>query len=318
MNRRIVIYFAAAAVFFLLGCSGREEAIVVSRMHNGDAKFYKDNIVTSVDSVLTFVDRKGRTRKCPSVCANWIAAMEDRNLLVYGNRRKEIGIVRLNDNDDPVSSETVFHSENLLIDPTISENEGDYYLTFTEIKGAVNNADPDKENGEYTLHLYRSRDLRKWDFISDIARGKNNIEDVDIVFDGGKMMAVYEKEIIDKGKSSIVLKCSEDRGRSWGGEKVLLKPEADQEPAAFEKANGGWRLYYSSDIAAEGETYMGAAAYYASFDRDFKLKEKDKPIRTRAKKGILLYDVRKRKGKTHLLYAHNYLTDCDLMEEWSD
>ena len=86
MNRRIVIYFAAAAAFFLLGCSGREEAIVVSRMHNGDAKFYKDNIVTSVDSVLTFVDRKGRTRKCPSVCANWIAAMEDRNLLVYGNR----------------------------------------------------------------------------------------------------------------------------------------------------------------------------------------------------------------------------------------
>jgi len=318
LNRRKVIYMAAAAALIVFGCGGREEPLVLGGMHNGDAKFYKDSIVTSVDSVLTIVDKRGNIRKCPKVCANWIDTIEEKNLLVYGNGRKEIGIVHFDEKEDVLSDETVFKSENLMIDPTISENEGDYYLTYTEIKGMVNNADPNKKNGEYTLHLYRSNDLKKWEHISDIARDNNNIEDVDIVFDKGKIMAVYEKEVIDKGKSAVVIKSSFDKGQTWGDEKVLLDPDADQEPAVFEKADNGWRLYYSSDIAASGETYMGASAYYASFDPEFRLKEKDKPIRTRTGKGILLYDVRKRKGKTHLLYAHNYLTDCDLMEEGSD
>lgn len=315
MNRRKTLYIAVMMALFVIGCSGREEPLVISKMHNGDAKFYKDKIVTSVDSVLTLVDGKGQIRKYPGVCANWIDTIEEKNLLVYGNGRKEIGLVRFDEKDDVLSDETLFQGDNLKIDPTISENEGEYYLTFTEIKGTVNNADPDKRNGEYTLHLYRSKDLKKWEHISDIARENNNIEDVDIVFDGGKMMAVYEKEIIDKGKSSIVLKCSEDKGCSWSEEKVLLEHEADQEPAVFEKADNGWRLYYSSDIAASGETYMGASTYYASFDPEFGLKEKDKPIRSGTKKGILLYDVRRRHGKTRLLYSRNYLTDCDLVAE---
>lgn len=315
MNRKMMIYIMAAAAIFVIGCGGREDPIIVNKMHNGDAKFYKDSIVTSVDSVLTIVDRRGHSRRCPGVCANWIDTIEEKSLLVYGNGRKEIGIVHFDEKENVLSDETVFKSENLMIDPTISENEGDYYLTYTEIKGMVNNADPDKRNGEYTLHLYRSEDLKKWEHISDITRDNNNIEDVDIVFDKGKIIAVYEKEAIDKGKSAVVIKSSFDKGRTWGDEKVLLDPEADQEPAVFEKEDGGWRLYYSSDITFKGESYMGASAYYATFDSEFRLKEKNKPIHSRTRKGVLLYDVRRRHGKTRLLYSRNYLTDCDLVAE---
>ena len=91
MNRKKMVYFmAAAAAVIAIGCSGREEPLVISKMHNGDAKFYKDKIVTSVDSVLTLVDGKEQIRKYPGVCANWIDIIEEKNLLVYGNGRKEI------------------------------------------------------------------------------------------------------------------------------------------------------------------------------------------------------------------------------------
>ena len=331
-SKKCILTLTAVLLLTMWGCAGRETVtpasspegspeneaaayVEVKNLHNGDAKFFCGRVMTSVDGSLTSFDINGQNRKCYDVRTNWIDGLDEERLLVYGNGAKEVGIVRFDEKLDVVANEVVMRSENLLIDPTLTKQGGVYYMSVTEIAGNVNNADSSKENGEYILHYYSSKDLRQWDLMSDIVRERHNIEDVDISADAEYVYCVYEKEDLDKGRSAICLKVSHDRGRTWSEEMILLDSVADQEPAVFEKSGDGYRLYYSSDTASPGESYMGARAYYAEFDKAFHVIKKDQLLPAKTGKGVLLYDMVETGGKRYILYAGNYLTDCDLVIE---
>ena len=160
--------------------------------------------------------------------------------------------------------------------------------------------------------------MKNWTFISDITDDRHNIEDVDIINDGNAIYAVYEKEELDKGNSAIILKKSEDKGQTWSGEIELLPAEADQEPAVFCKKGNEFVLYYSSDILNKGESYMGAAIYYAIYDSEFNIIKKNQAVASETPKGILLYDILKADGYSYMLYAQDYLTTNDLIIERVD
>jgi ATP-dependent Clp protease ATP-binding subunit ClpX len=141
---------------------------------------------------------------------------------------------------------------------------------------------------------------------------------LDIINDGNDIYAVYEKEELDKGNSAIILKKSEDKGQTWSGEIELLPAEADQEPAVFCKKGNEFVLYYSSDILNKGESYMGAAIYYAIYDSEFNIIKKNQAVASETPKGILLYDILKADGYSYMLYAQDYLTTNDLIIERVD
>ncbi len=303
-------------VLGLSGCARAESsAVVVSKLHNCDAKFFHGRVWTSVDGHLVSLDLHGKDRRDYDIRTNWIAGIDEENVLVYGNNAGQIGLVRFDKDNNVACHDIICHCRNLLIDPAITASDDGYYMTVTEIKGNVNNDDPSKENGDYILHLFASKDLQKWEHVSDVVREHHNIEDVDIIAEDKCLCCVYEKEVIDKGLSSVCLKKSVDRGRTWSDEKVLLQADADQEPACFEKEDGGYSLLYSSDLEAPGRSYMGARAYQALFDGDFNVKKPGQMLHTCTKEGILLYDRARIGGKNYILYARNYLTDCDLVIE---
>ena len=288
----------------------------IKNLHNGDAKFWKDKVITSVNGILTLINLDGKIEKTyEKINANWIDGIAENNILVYGNFENEIGIILFDDHDNIVWNDIIMTKGNLQIDPTISFVDGVYYLTATEVIGNVNNSDVNMENGEYILHLYSSVNLKDWILLSDIVDEYYNIEDVDIIARNNCIYVTYEKEVIDKGKSAIILKKSDDHGKSWSNEVELLPAEADHEPAVFWEKNGQFILYYSSDILAVGESYMGSRMYYSIYDSDLNILVKDYPVCTEVKKGILLYDISKIDGEFLVLYSHDYLTTCDLVIE---
>jgi hypothetical protein len=69
-----------------------------------------------------------------------------------------------------------------------------------------------------------SENLEDWTLLSDIIDDPNhNIEDVDVlVGDNNRFCVTYEKELIDRGKSAVMLKYSDDAGKSWSEEVELL------------------------------------------------------------------------------------------------
>ena len=204
--------------------SSTNKLFEISNLHNGDAKFMGKNIITSVKSKLTLIDLNGNIIKTfESVNSSWVDAIDDEKIIIYGNSDKQIGIVMLDDNYNMVSNNIIFESDNLLIDPTISRINERYYATVTEIKGAVNNSNPDVANGEYWIHLYVSDDLITWSQISDIEHMNNNLEDVDFIEMDGNLYAIYEKEELDKGNSAILMKSSGDYGSHGQIQRFLLK-----------------------------------------------------------------------------------------------
>ena len=257
MRRRVGYIVISFTIMCLMGCVSKKKeefcfkqtelVCEVYELHNGDAKFWKDKVITSIDGKLALLSLNGNIEKQYDINASWIDGDERNNILVYGNSNNEIGIVIFDNNNDVVLNKVILKSNNLQIDPTISVIEGDYYITTTEIKGNVNNASVDQENGEYILHLYESDNLENWNKVSDIVDEYNNIEDVDIILSNDELIVVYEKEELDKGKSSIMMKRSNDRGRTWEGEKELLEADSDHEPATLFKFGEGYILYYSSD-----------------------------------------------------------------------
>ncbi|MBR5338176.1 MAG: hypothetical protein IK152_09350 [Lachnospiraceae bacterium] len=306
----------ASVIFSMSGCGKEDGKIaVVSKLHNGDAKFFQGRVWTGVEGNLTSFDLHGKDRRTYDIKVNWIACLDEKDLLVYGNSAGEVGMVHFDGDNNVTGNDVILSSRNLLIDPAIARSGEDFFLTVIEVTGNVNNDDPGKENGDYVLHFYSSKDLKKWDHVSDVLHERHNIEDVDIMAEDKAIICVYEKETVDKGRSAICLKKSEDKGRTWCEEKILLAADADQEPACFVKEDGGFCLYYSSDISSPGRSYMGAGAYRASFDRSFKRLGPGQIIPTGTKEGILLYDMAVIGGRRYFLYARNYLTDCDLVIE---
>ena len=289
----------------------------VSKLHNGDAKFFGDKIITSVSGKLCLYGMDGnQIKKYDNVKCNWLASLEDERLIIYGNSDKEVGIVSLDDNYNIVTNSTILRSDNLLIDPTISKIDGKYYITVTEIKGTINNSDVSVKNGEYWIHLYESDNLNDWELISDIEHMNNNLEDVDLICIGDVIYSVYEVEELDKGNSSIVLRSSKDKGRTWSDLQVLLESDCDHEPVGLYRDNDKYIICYSCDKEYPGKSYMGGRTYYSIFDKNWNCLEKDKAIVTECDKGILWYDYMILDDKEYFLFAKDYFTTCDMIVEW--
>lgn len=289
----------------------------IDGLHNGDAKFYRDCIITNVDSVLKIFDKDGKNRKTyHDVTVNWLDSLPEEGIIVYGNGNNELGIVKLDDNYNLISNDIIMKTENLQIDPTITKVGENYYITATEIEGTINNPDSEQENGIYTIHLYQSSNLKDWSLVSDVVTAKNNLEDADVFFQNDRFYVTYEKEVIDKGDSTINITISTDStGKVFNETHELLPADCDHEPATIEQLDSGYRLYYSCDKNYYGESYQGGQVFCAEYDEEWKMVYKDHLLKTETKKGILLYDVKGNVKNQHILYAKNYLTDCDMIVE---
>lgn len=320
-RKKIISGILVIAIFALSACKSDDtklsKTMEIKQLHNGDAKFYNDDILTNVNGVMAIYNTSGEQLKTYSeVAANWLSCISEEGIIVYGNFNQQIGVVKLDENYNIESNQIIMTTENLQIDPTIIKVNNTYYITVTEIEGNVNNADPSQENGNYTIHLYSSSDLVNWNYVSKVVEMKNNLEDVDIFFQENHFYVTYEQEVVDKGNSSICLIESEDEsGSTWGEPRELLPADCDHEPASWQQIDDGYRLYYSCDLKNEGESYMGGNIFYADFDKEYNLVKKDNEISTVTSKGILLYDVEQKQGKNIYLYAKDYLADCDMVIE---
>lgn len=321
MYKKILIAILLwGGVITFIACARNQKTDLVMFMpnlNNGDAKFFNENIITSINGQLTLIDIKGNImNQYEQIKANWIDTIENERIVIYGNFDKEIGIAKFDENYQLLSNHIVMHTNNLQIDPTIIKVKDSYYATMTEIEGNINNADLNNDNGIYTIHLYKSDNLLDWNFISNIRSEKYNLEDVETLYSNNHFSVIYEQEVVDKGKSAVYLIESIDaEGKAWNNPKVLLEATCDHEPAKVISIGNEYELYYSCDKKHPGESYLGAKMYYAQYDKDFNLKKQDIEIPSITQKGILLYDVKKLEDKIQFLFAGNYLTDFDLIVE---
>lgn len=295
------------------------EVYRVDNFHNGDAKFWDDNIVTSTAEglqILKYNEGKYEVKSYPEIKANWIDAIGGEDFIVYSNFEREIGIVSFDDELNVKSNNIIMNLEHRGIDVNIIKIEGVYYLTATIIEGEVNNADVNKPNGEYSVMMYESSDLKEWKEVGKVLEEDYNLEDIDISYVNETMYLAYEQETVDKSDSSINLIVSKDRGKTWDASIVLISGDGDNELAKFMKVKGGWELYYSSDSENSGGSYDKAKAYRAHFDENFKLLSTEK-LNTNIDIGVLLYDIKGDGIGTKIVFAQNYSTDCNLVVEGS-
>ena len=101
---------------------------------------------------------------------------------------------------------------------------------------------------------------------------------------------------------------------------VCEKPSVAKSIAAVlgaEKREDGYRIWYSCDKDAPGQSYSAGRIYCADFEEDLTCRAKDEALIKRQSEydgigGVRLYDVRQIDGKNYYLYARNYLTDNEL------
>lgn len=300
----------------LLGRTGVEEnGFTLEKYRNADAKFLGDQIITSVDEGIRILDLEGRTvAGYDGLSASWLYVAEEDSVVAYSNHANETHILCIaRDNWSDFSDRTVLTTDTLAIDPILVKAGDEWLLTHTTIEGTVNNPDPEGDNGVYTVKLYRSPDLEQWEYVTDIISRRQNLEDGDIRYEDGILYYFFEMEDYDKGPSRICVMSSEDGGETWGDMKELLPAVADNEMASCEPTDTGWRLYVSSDYACVGESYQGAAVYYADYTPDFE------PVRTYRlsampdNEAVRLYEAKEINGQLSFLFARNFLTDCDLL-----
>ena len=163
------------------------------------------------------------------------------------------------------------------------------------------------------MKLYYSEDLEHWEFVTDVIRKNQNLEDGDIRYVDGTLYYFFEMENYDKGPSAICVMTSEDGGRTWSGMKELLPAVADNEMASCDPTDTGWRLYVSSDYACVGESYQGASVYYADYTPELNEVQTYKRSGMPENRAVRLYDVKEMNGQLYFLFARNFLTDCDLL-----
>jgi hypothetical protein len=312
------ILMIAFGVALLSGCGlHASDDLRVDYYHNQDAKFWKkDEVMTSKDGelhILSYANGKQVDTPIDGVKTNWIDGIPDENLIVYGNGDKEFGICKLNDDNTVKSNKIIMSGGELKIDPSIIKVKDTYYLSLTTIEGTVNNADPNHENGIYTITFYQSKNLNDWEKIGQIAQEQHNLEDTELHYENGVFYLMYEKETVDHGDSSINVIRSNDMGKTWGDNVELIPTQHDNEPTSLVKTENGWELFYSSDKAHPGESYQGADCYEATFDNDFNRINDYQKINDGTSKGVLLYDIEISKDKYTLLYTEDYMTDSNLV-----
>ncbi len=324
-NLKIILYIILIAGLFA-GCAAEREKkcsinplFKLDNLKNGDAKFFGENILASVGGKLYLFDRDGTNIARYDINANWISVLEEERTIVYGSFDKTVGICRINKENVLVENQIILASENLMIDPAVLKAGDRYYITATHIDGTVNNADPDKINGRYTVKLYVSKDMKQWDYISDIVDVNFNVEDVRLYNYNGKLQLVYEQELVDKGRSSIRMKESEDFGATWGDSRVLVDCDGDNEPGVLQREKAGdYCFYFSSDKENPGKSYDGAYIYELHLDKQFIPDSECRKIELDDKEGRLLFDVKSQSEYIYLLSEGNYIKDGNLiLEEWN-
>ena len=308
----LVLFFAVGICFV---CFHESEGFFLEKYANADAKFYNDHIITSVDEGVYMLDFSGNVVKSyEGLKASWMYAYAEEGLVVYSNHDNETHLLRLDENMDLISDEVILTSELLAIDPTICKVGDTYLVTHTTIEGTINNPDPNGDNGIYSLELYVSTDLEKWEHRTTITSQKQDVEDIDMLYNEKTLYCIYEKENYDKGPSKICLRFSEDEGMSWSEETVLIDNGGDNEFSCVLPEYDGWRIYYSSDKDNPGASYNGASAYTSFFDADFKhIPELDKKVKMKDNLSVRLYEVMQTEDKLYLMYAHDYMTDKDFV-----
>lgn len=324
MKKRIRLLFMILLILAVLlgaGKTGEKKTEVLmdaSELYCDDSKFYGEAIIASENYKLAIIGFDGENiRIFDDICANWIDAIAEEGVVIYGNVNGEVGIMKLDSDYNVISNEIILTTDHLLIDPTIIKAEDTYYATVTEIVGTPNNSDINSENGLYTIRFYKSQDLSNWSVVSEIVSCKKNLEDVDVFYRKGIFHVIYEKEEVDGGDSAVYLQRSKDgEGKSWEEAVTLLESDCDHEPAVIERTwYGTYRLYYSCDKENVGQSYMGARMYYSEYDGRFKMLKKDVEIPSTAEEGILLYDVLRSNGTQKFLFCRNYYTDHALFIE---
>lgn len=277
-------------------------------LKNGDAKFYKEDLIgTNIRNSFTLIDFKNNKKtKFDNVNVNWFSVEKNSKTIVYSNFDGQIGILRLDDKLNIEENSIIMTSELLPIDPSITEKDGTYYITVTFVNGVVNNADIDKENGLYTLALYRTDNLSDWKFVENIIEDRHNIEDVITCFVGNRLYAFYEREEYDKGNSSLEGVYSDDCGISWSEPEVFCKADADNELGNVEYKNDRFTVYYSSDVNNKDMSYDGGEIFVKHLDKELKAADEAEIINGCS--GVLLYDTEKYGKRTLFLCTEKYIT----------
>lgn len=310
----------------LLGETGvKEYGFTLLKYHNADAKFIGDHIITSVDEGIRILDLNGSlTAQYDGLLASWLYVQEGEEAdgsayrVAYSNHANETHILRLSKDYELLGDQMVLKTDVLAIDPILIKADDTWYLTHTKINGTINNPAPGGDNGTYTVKLYRSENLKNWEYVTDILSRKKNIEDGDLRYTDGVLHYFFEMEEYDKGPSAICVMTSADGGGTWEAPKELLPAVADNEMAACEPTEEGWRLYVSSDYACVGESYQGASVYYADYTPDFEPVGTYTPSAMPDNRSVRLYEVKETDGQRYFLFARNFLTDCDLLLRAAD
>ncbi len=197
-----------------------------------------------------------------------------------------------------------------IIDPVIQKIDTGYIMSYTSVRGTVNNNDSMQPNGSYTVYTMRSTTGNDWDPAGEIMQRTRNIEDGRLVHHPQKeeLYFFFEEETVDQKKSAQKVIVSYDFGKSWKNEKILLEPAADQELGSifFHEGTNTWEMLYSSDIGPGSGSYETARIYRASFNSNFDVLKKniDENIPFGS---ALLYDYIKKESHEYYLFAHHYL-----------
>ena len=309
----LLVLLFAVGIFFVFFY--KTDEFHLEKYANADAKFYNDHIITSVDEGVFMLDFDGEVVKSyEGLKASWMYTYPEEGLVVYSNHDNETHLLTLDEEMNLVSDTVILTTELLAIDPTICKVGDTYLITHTTIDGTINNPDPNGDNGVYTLQLYASKDLKRFEHRTTIVSEKHDIEDIDMMYENNTLYCIYEKENYDKGPSKICMRASTDEGITWSEETVLVENGGDNEPSCILKEYDGYRLFYSSDKENPGQSYNGASAYSAFFDADFlHISEYDRKESMKDNFGVRLYEVKEYEGNLYFMFAHDYMTDKDFV-----
>ncbi len=322
---------AVICVFLLAGCGSEApetSADLVFRFYrssSGDAKLIRDNyLLTTIRRKLIGIDLNTGKVSDLGISCDWLSVVPEDGVIIYSNANYELGACILGQDNKITQNNILFTNTeaDFMIDPAIEKIAGSYYISMTFVDGRLNNSNPKEDNGQYTIRFYKSDDLKKLTYLSDVVSAKRNLEDIKLIVANQKIYMFFEKETLDQGSSAIQMAASGDMGRHWDQPVTVLPSDADQEPAGLLRTDDGWDLFYSSDIDSPGESYNGAHAYIAHLDDNMKVitsnqrldlatpdesdEEKDQ------KGGILLYDVRKFGNDIYFAYSEAHLSSDNL------
>lgn len=285
----------------------------IDKLKNGDAKFYNDKyIATQVDGKFMMIDFQGNVVKTyDDIQVKWFSVEPGDKTIVYSNVQKQLGILVLDDNLNIVKNQRIATYDNLVIDPTIININGTYYVTYTSIDGIVNNKNAQKENGNYTVELLKSDDLENFSYVGKVMEDKHNLEDIVAMKFRDRYLLIYERETVDRGDSTLEEISSENGGVTWSQPKVICEPDGDNELGNILTYNDKYYVYYSSDTENRGASYDGAEIYVKVFDRDFDVLEDAQRID--GVNSALLYDVKKSGDSVYFIYTEEYSTDSNLV-----